>query len=483
MDASYTAGLIDGEGTITINNSKQADTYAIRVAVGMCDVATAIITGLQRTYGGRVNPMKPDSERSRPQLRWTVEGETAAAVLEIIRPFLILKAPQADLALTLQKQIRRWRDESGRHFWNHPRRHEAEVLKRRLNDMNLRGIRPSPPLLPPGTPVAVFRWGTWWEPNEDLFGPVQFKGKLPASGRMIAGHVYAHTERTSAAPLPGLLPTPAAGNFNDGESAESWQARNERLRALGINGNGMGTPLTVAVQLLKTPTAQLAVNGGSQHPEKRKAGGHGPTLADQVEHQLLPTPSAALSTGGQTSRSGDRIGEPLLPSIAKSITGGGRASADTRGAGLEVRAVESDRDERQAAERSGGDAPADTDGSGRGLDGERGRQGRESQQFGLRAAEREPGNIAWGAYEPAIRRWESVLGRPAPRPTEPGRTGERLSPAFVEWLMGLPDGWVTDVPGLSRNAQLKALGNGVVPQQAAMALRMLLGRTGMREAA
>jgi len=42
--------------------------------------------------------------------------------------------------------------------------------------------------------------------------------------------------------------------------------------------------------------------------------------------------------------------------------------------------------------------------------------------------------------------------------------------------MGLPEGWVTDVPGLSRNAQLKALGNGVVPAQAAMALRLLLDR-------
>lgn len=36
--------------------------------------------------------------------------------------------------------------------------------------------------------------------------------------------------------------------------------------------------------LLVTPTAQLAANGGSQHPDKRKAGGHGPTLADQIEH-------------------------------------------------------------------------------------------------------------------------------------------------------------------------------------------------------
>ena len=40
-------------------------------------------------------------------------------------------------------------------------------------------------------------------------------------------------------------------------------------------------------------------------------------------------------------------------------------------------------------------------------------------------------------------------------------------------MMGLPEGWVTDVPGLTRNEQLKALGNGVVPQQAALALRTL----------
>jgi DNA (cytosine-5)-methyltransferase 1 len=41
-------------------------------------------------------------------------------------------------------------------------------------------------------------------------------------------------------------------------------------------------------------------------------------------------------------------------------------------------------------------------------------------------------------------------------------------------MMGLPAGWVTDVPGLTRNQQLKALGNGVVPQQAAAALGDLL---------
>lgn len=42
--------------------------------------------------------------------------------------------------------------------------------------------------------------------------------------------------------------------------------------------------------------------------------------------------------------------------------------------------------------------------------------------------------------------------------------------------MGLDEGWVTAIPGLSRNDQLKALGNGVVPQQAAAAVAHLLTR-------
>lgn len=41
-------------------------------------------------------------------------------------------------------------------------------------------------------------------------------------------------------------------------------------------------------------------------------------------------------------------------------------------------------------------------------------------------------------------------------------------------MMGLPDGWVTDVPDLSRAEQLKALGNGVVPLQAAFAVSVML---------
>ncbi|MCX4792465.1 hypothetical protein OG369_42580 [Streptomyces sp. NBC_01221] len=75
---------------------------------------------------------------------------------------------------------------------------------------------------------------------------------LPASGSMRSGALSAH--RRSAPPI----------HVNDSSSSP----------------------------LLKTPTANLAINGGSQHPDKRKQGGHGPTLADEVEH-LLPTPVVA----------------------------------------------------------------------------------------------------------------------------------------------------------------------------------------------
>ena len=49
---------------------------------------------------------------------------------------------------------------------------------------------------------------------------------------------------------------------------------------------------------------------------------------------------------------------------------------------------------------------------------------------------------------------------------------DKLNAKFVEYMMGLPGGWVTDLD-LSRSQQLKMLGNGVVPQQAYYALELL----------
>jgi DNA (cytosine-5)-methyltransferase 1 len=86
-----------------------------------------------------------------------------------------------------------------------------------------------------------------------------------------------------------------------------------------------------------------------------------------------------------------------------------------------------------------------------------------------------PDPSKWGKFALAISRWETLLGRSAPPPTKPdGKDGaHRLSSTFTEWMMGVPDGFITGV-GLSRNEELKACGNGVVPQQAKLALQILL---------
>ena len=87
----------------------------------------------------------------------------------------------------------------------------------------------------------------------------------------------------------------------------------------------------------------------------------------------------------------------------------------------------------------------------------------------------------WGPYAAAVARWETVTGRPAPSPVKhDGKGGKaRLNAELPEWMMGWPAGHVTDPAiGLTRAEQLKACGNGVVPQQAAAALRTLLARPG-----
>jgi DNA (cytosine-5)-methyltransferase 1 len=89
----------------------------------------------------------------------------------------------------------------------------------------------------------------------------------------------------------------------------------------------------------------------------------------------------------------------------------------------------------------------------------------------------------WGDYAESIARAEAVFG-PAPEPTETDtcpcgskvKSTPRLSCVFDQWLMGLPAGWITSVPGVTHAEALKMCGNGVVPAQAALAIRICLDR-------
>lgn len=78
----------------------------------------------------------------------------------------------------------------------------------------------------------------------------------------------------------------------------------------------------------------------------------------------------------------------------------------------------------------------------------------------------------WGKFAEAVTLWETLIGRPAPDPTEPApRGGRRLNAALSEWMMGYPAGYLTE--GHARNEALKMAGNGVVALQARAAWGLL----------
>ena len=68
--------------------------------------------------------------------------------------------------------------------------------------------------------------------------------------------------------------------------------------------------------------------------------------------------------------------------------------------------------------------------------------------------------------------WPSLPGESQHEWEEPRTIDRKLNPSWVAQLMGLPHDWV-EVPGLTREMKLRALGNGVVPQQADLAIRTL----------
>ncbi len=199
------------------------------------------------------------------------------------------------------------------------------------------------------------------------------------------------------------------------------------------------------------------------------AQGHGRHEGWTESARLIGRPHPAISSGttaADTNASG--LGTDQRNVRAGKPDAGWRATADSDSAG------------RQGAEPTGRHvlpargAVADAHGGGQPGQSERDRDPVRAGQ-GEQRLDPDGRLLDWGQFDPAIRRWEAVLGRPAPEPTEPGSRSNRvLSPRFVEWLMGLPAGWVTDVPGLSRTEQLRLLGNGVVPQQGEAAFRYLL---------
>lgn len=275
-----------------------------------------------------------------------------------------------------------------------------------------------------GAPHGRFRVFLVAQPSDSSSEPWRFGHGDDVRTR---GRAHGRASETGAS-IAALLPTPRTSDAN----------------GAGAHGEG-GVDLRTAVSLLPTPTTQDGANTGGPSQFDRN------TRPLNTEVLLLPTPAVNDMGRAYTPEEWDAWTEKMKAA---------HRNGNGHGKSLEIEAA------RLLPTPSAAD----------GLGGHERRGGARGDELLLNGMAKAGHLDRFGQYAQAIARWEYVTGRVAPSPTEPtGKGGaHRLSPRFTEWMMGLPDGWITDVLGVSRNEALKACGNGVVPQQAAAALRHML---------
>jgi DNA (cytosine-5)-methyltransferase 1 len=249
-------------------------------------------------------------------------------------------------------------------------------------------------------------------------------------------------ERPTSVSESLLLRSPTASQGEGGALGEA--VARERGNTVGIRDQAMdiarlqGHKVSREVANLPTPTVSYQYTGNLSSKQHSEGSLHSVSLAQIVNRpDLLPTPIVRDYKDGSAAQS--RNGKVSTDTVARAVFNSGEIMLQT---------------------------PQVDDAKNTGHN--------QSRRITLASQVWANHETNWGKFEPAIRGWEAIIGRPAPEPTKPdGKEGNhRLSSKFTEWMMGLPDGWITDI-GLKRNDELKACGNGVVPQQAELALSLL----------
>jgi len=93
---AYCAGIIDGEGCISIHDGPRQRNWTIRVTVDM--QSEKIINFLIGTFGGHSNRVEKATAKYAIYY-WYMCGAKAFEILKKIKPYLVEKRPQADEAI------------------------------------------------------------------------------------------------------------------------------------------------------------------------------------------------------------------------------------------------------------------------------------------------------------------------------------------------------------------------------------------------
>jgi len=100
---AYLAGLFDGEGCVTFapNYARAPGTGSLRAGVVNTDLD--LLTPFRTAFGGRIVRLGRSRAHWRAAFQWYACGDTASNALVALRPFLVAKGPQVDLALQIRE--------------------------------------------------------------------------------------------------------------------------------------------------------------------------------------------------------------------------------------------------------------------------------------------------------------------------------------------------------------------------------------------
>ena len=274
-------------------------------------------------------------------------------------------------------------------------------------------------------------------------------------------------------------PTPDANAMNDGETPESFEARRARNKAKHGNGNGMGTPLAMFSQTWPTPRGTDGTNGGPNQagsrgdlmPPSAAAQWHTPRAnecteqagtfvkrnADRGEHCFSGLTAQAAQWATPNARDDHNPSQPDSARSKRKLEQGWTIDLNEQAAWWTT---------PQAHDSSGGDPSRvgrfGTKHGGRNLADDvtawntesawptpasRDHKGANSESHmdrstGAMHLDQLPNFVAHCFHPDQATTTHGAKSSPS------GQTSRRrLSPIFVEWLLGLPIGW-TDFASL-----------------------------------
>ena len=104
VELVYLAGFIDGEGSIRIGTNRSSNGERRWYLILSCHQRNPEpLRRLHRRFGGSVRYQA--KHKPRPSFEWAITSDMAGRAIAELRPWLLVKADEADLALTFQSLL------------------------------------------------------------------------------------------------------------------------------------------------------------------------------------------------------------------------------------------------------------------------------------------------------------------------------------------------------------------------------------------